>query len=200
MRMRSVVPALAAVAMAGMMAWAAEAPRTEASIGQKAPDFSLTDAAGKKVSLKDYSGKTVVLEWINKDCPIDKRVLTAKYITSVEKKYHDKGVVFLAIDSTSTHTAADLTATAKEFGIDYPILNDFSGKVGHLYGAKTTPHMFVINKEGTLVYAGGIDDDPNGSKANRVNFVDKALGEVTSDKAVSVTESKAYGCSVKYAD
>jgi peroxiredoxin len=200
MRKRFVVPAMVALAMAGMMAWAADAPKTEASVGQKAPDFALTDAAGKTIGLKDFAGKIVVLEWINKDCPIDGRVLGSKFITSVEKKYHDQGVVFLAIDSTHNHAAADLTSTAKQFGIDYPILNDFSGKVGHLYGAKTTPHMFIINKEGTLVYAGGIDDDPNGSKASRVNYVDKALGELTSGKTVSVSESKPYGCSVKYAD
>lgn len=198
MRMRLAAAAL--VAVISLAAFGADAPPT-AAVGKKAPDFSLTDAAGKTISLKDYAGKIVVLEWINKDCPIDSRVLESHLTTSVEKKYHDKGVVFLAIDSSHTHVPADLATTAKTFGITYPVLNDFDGKVGHEYGAKTTPHMFIINKDGTLVFAGGIDNDPNGDNpSGRVNYVDQALGELTAGKAVSVTESKPYGCSVKYAD
>ncbi|HVX85959.1 MAG TPA: redoxin domain-containing protein [Phycisphaerae bacterium] len=193
-----ILPMLLALAAT---AFAADAPKQEASVGQKAPDFSLTDAAGKTISLHDYAGKIVVLEWINHDCPIDTRVLDSKLTTSVEKKYHDKDVVFLAIDSTHTHTTADLTKTADLFGITYPILNDFSGKVGHEYGAKTTPNMYIISKDGTLVYEGGIDNDPNGANpTGRVNYVDKALAELTAGKPISVTESKPYGCSVKYAD
>jgi len=170
-----------------------------AKIGEAAPAFSLKDANGKEVSLADYKGKVVVLEWINVDCPIDQRVVSSKLISTVYDKFKDK-VAWLAIDSTSTHTKADYDKTITSWNISYPLLNDAKGTVGHLYNAKTTPHMYIIDKDGTLVYAGGIDDDANGTKATRVNYVDKALTELFAGKPIEIKESAPYGCSVKYAN
>jgi peroxiredoxin len=185
-----------------LAAFAADTPPAKpatASVGSAAPAFTLADSNGKNVSLSDFKGKIVVLEWINHDCPIDTRVIQSKLISTVYGKFKDKAV-WLAIDSTAAHTKTDYDKTIADFKISYPLLNDAKGTVGHLYGAETTPHMFIINTDGKLVYKGGIDDDPNGTNATRVNYVDKALTELTAGKTVSVAESKSYGCSVKYAE
>jgi peroxiredoxin len=168
-----------------------------ATLGAEAPAFTLNDSRDKAVNLSDFKGKIVVLEWINRDCPIDTRVIDGKRISAVHDKFKDK-VVWLAIDSSAAHTRADYEKTIEQFKLTYPVLNDAKGTVGHLYGAETTPHMFIINTDGKLVYKGGIDDDPQGTKVAPVNYVDKALTELTAGKPVSVAESKPYGCTVKY--
>jgi peroxiredoxin len=198
MRQKLLMGAL--IAVCSVAAFAADTPPVKpavATVGAEAPAFTLADSNGKNVSLSDYKGKIVVLEWINHDCPIDTRVIQSKFISAVYGKFKDK-VVWLAIDSTAAHKKADYDKTIADFKIGYPLLNDAKGTVGHLYGAETTPHMFIINTDGKLVYKGGIDDDPTGSNANRVNYVDKALTELTSGKPVSIAESKSYGCGVKY--
>jgi len=170
-----------------------------AAIGAQAPNFTLEDQTGKKVSLSDFAGKIVVLEWINPDCPFVQRHANAKTMYTLAEKYGAKNVVWLGINSTNyanRDTNAKWIATNH---LPYSVLDDHDGEVGHAYGAKTTPHMFVIDPSGKLVYEGGIDDDPGASKgAGALNFVDRALDELTSGKAVSTPQSRPYGCSVKY--
>ena len=170
-----------------------------ATIGAPAPQFSLQDQSGKTHALADYNGKIVVLEWFNEECPVVVRHYKADTMNSLASKYAGKDVVWLAINSTAGKTNDSNKAAAAEWKMDRPILNDATGQVGKMYGAKTTPHMYVINKDGTLAYMGGIDNDDRGNKADKVNYVDKALGELLAGNSVSEPQSKPYGCSVKYA-
>ncbi len=166
--------------------------------GHKAPDFSLQDQNGNTVKLSDYAGKVVVLEWTNPECPIVQRHYSAKTMVSLESKYKDKGVVWLAINSTGDATKADDVKWKNQQSIEYPILDDSSGDVGHAYGAKNTPHMFIIDKDGNIAYQGAIDDDRNGDKKKITNYVEKALDEVLSGSTVSTPETTPYGCGVHY--
>lgn len=187
-------------------AQASSAPKGSAKLGEPAPDFTLTDLDGKKVQLSQLKGKTVVLEWFNPDCPFVKANHTQGSLKGMAKRYTEKGIVWLAINSGAPgkqgHGAEVNKAGREKYGIDYPILLDESGDVGRAYGAKTTPHMYVINPEGVLVYNGAIDNTP-GSEAekgdNVVNYVDAALADLAAGKAVSTKETSPYGCSVKYA-
>jgi peroxiredoxin len=173
--------------------------RAEARIGEQAPDFSLTDQNGKTVSLADFKGKTVVLEWFNNECPYVQRHYRSHTMANLADKYSPKDVVWLAINSTSGKTGDDNKAIASEWNIKYSVLSDSDGKVGKAYGAKTTPHMFIIDKDGKLVYSGGIDNDPQGDKTGKVNYVEKALDELLAGQPVSEPKTKSYGCSIKYA-
>ena len=168
---------------------------------------SLTDYEGKAVHLADLRGKTVVLEWFNPDCPFVKKAHTKGSLNGLAKRWTDKGVVWLGIDSAAPgkqgHDAVDVAAGKKAFEIDHPILADESGKVGHLYGATNTPHLFVVDPKGVLVYRGAIDNSPDGegespTGGKLVNYVDAALSAVTAGKPVETSTTKAYGCSVKY--
>lgn len=158
-------------------------------IGKPAPDFELTSTDGKKYKLSDYKDKVVVLEWFNQDCPFTRRY-TPK-MKELATKYAKKEVVWLAIDSTHYQTAAKDAEYRRKNGVPYPILMDTDGKVGRLYAAKTTPHMFVINR-GTVAYNGAIDDQ--GSR----NYVAEALMAVLAGKEVLLTKTQPFGCSVKY--
>ncbi len=175
----------------------------EAEVGKPAPDFSLKDTDGNAQTLKQYAGKVVVLEWFNPDCPFVKyHHGAAQTMDKVYAKYSDK-IVWLAINSSAEGKQGfglERNQTArKEYGIDYPVLLDSDGKVGKAYGAKSTPHMFVINAEGKVVYKGAIDDDPTIKGLAQVNYVDQALRELLAGGALTVKETKQYGCSVKYA-
>ena len=173
----------------------------KATIGKAAPEFSLQDQNGKTVKLSDYKGKIVVLEWFNQGCPYVVRHYKAKTMTSTADKYKGQDVVWLAINTTAGKTAEDNKTSAEAWSISYPILSDTSSSVAQQYGAKTTPHMFVIDKEGKLVYNGAIDDDSSadGTKGDKAtNYVAKALDEVLAGKPVSTPETKPYGCGVKY--
>ncbi len=167
-----------------------------AAIGQPAPAFSLPDQAGTTVNLADFSGKIVVLEWFNEECPIVVGHYKAGTMNTLYSKYAPKDVVWLAVNSTKGNTNDSNKAAATDWKVDRPILNDSSGTVGHLYGAKTTPHMYIVDGNGILVYMGAID---NQSKDNSVNYVDKALTELLAGNSVSEPQTKPYGCSVKYA-
>ena len=174
----------------------AEAEKAEP---QKAPAFTLEDVDGKKVSLSDFADKIVVLEWMNPGCPIWARHHKAGTFRTLAEKYKDKGVVWLAINSTNSADKEKNKNFAETEKVPYPILDDHEGTVGKAYGAKTSPHMFVIDKHGRLAYQGAIDDDPAGEKENPLNYVDQALTELLAGKAVSVPKTEPYGCSVKYA-
>lgn len=200
MRANLVAIALLAALVIGWSA-AREACTAEAEKDgpRKAPAFTLEDVEGKKVNLSDFADKIVVLEWANPGCPIWLRVHKAGTFKALAEKYKDKGVVWLAINSTRTSNREKNRKFAETEKVPYPILDDHAGTVGRAYGAKTTPHMFVIDKHSRLAYEGAIDDDPAGRKEKPLNYVDQALTELLAGKAVSVPKTKPYGCSVKYA-
>lgn len=190
---------VAAVIVAGIAVLATQtsvlASKTpaQAAIGKPAPDFALKDSFGKEHRLSEHKGQIVVLEWTNLQCPyVVNHHTKLKTTQQAYAKYAEKGVVWLAIDSTDHRKPDENRIWGAKNQIAYPILRDPTGEVGRAYGAKTTPHMFVINKDGTLVYAGAIDD--RGSQ----NYVAAALDAILSGKPVAKTETKPYGCSVKY--
>ena len=173
-----------------------------ADAGKKAREFKLLTFDGKTISLSEYRGKIVVLEWLNFECPfVQYHYDKANTMIDLAKKYRDKNVVWLAINSTSHTTQEANIEFAKKHKLPYLILDDRSGDVGHAYGAKTTPHMYIIDRRGNLVYEGAIDNSPNGrtpSGQELTNYVDKALEELLAGKAVSTPNTRPYGCTVKY--
>ncbi len=166
----------------------------------KAPAFALKDQNGKEVKLSDFSGKTVVLEWLNPDCPFVKRHHKAGTMESLAAKFAPKNVVWLGINTTYFMGANDNKEFIEEYKLSYPVLTDWSGEIGKAYGAKTTPFMVVINPSGEIAYEGAIDDDPRGEKEQiaRINYVEKALEQLLSKQPIEVASTKSYGCSVKY--
>ena len=169
-----------------------------AGVGESAPDFTLPDQNGNQVQLSSIDGVRV-LEWLNPDCPFVKRHYKAGTMKTLAAAYDDRGVTWITVNSTHYMDLAANQQFAQANKLSQHILVDSSGKVGHLYGAVTTPHMFIIDGDGKIVYAGAIDDDPRGSKSDVTNYVSNALDEVLAGKPVSVAETKPYGCSVKYA-
>lgn len=186
----------------------AAAPATVAKIGSPAPDFTLVDSNGKSHSLSSFKGKTVVLEWFNKGCPYVQKHYKSSNMQALQKKYTDQGVVWLTIISSAEgkqgfETAADAGKTRGEWKIaSTATLLDPKGEVGDkLYKAKTTPHMYVIDAKGTLVYNGAIDSISSSDPADipkSENYVASALDLVAAGKAVKTATTKPYGCSVKY--
>jgi len=170
--------------------------------GKKAPDFALKSFDGKSVSLSDYRGKIVVLEWFNFECPfVQYHYNKATTMIDLANRYKDKSVVWLAINSTSHITPEANIEFAKKHKLPYPILDDRPGQVGHAYGAETTPHIFIIDRRGNIVYEGAIDNSPQGKTQageKLINYVDQALAEVLAGKPVSIPKTKPYGCTVKY--
>lgn len=179
----------------------------EAVVGKAAPAFTIQDAQNKPHSLEDFKGKWVVLEWYNKDCPYVKKHYESGNMQSLQKKYTEKGAVWLTVNSGAKGKqgyldAAGTLADAKEQkSVATAQLIDDKGVAGKAYGAKTTPHMFVINPEGNVVYAGAIDDNDSADSkviAKSVNYVSQALDQGMAGKKVAKTSAKPYGCSVKY--
>jgi peroxiredoxin len=189
-----------------LAALAAAPLRAEVAPGQPAPDFTLQDQTGTPRKLSDSKGKYVVLEWYNNGCPFVRRHYDAKNMQALQKKYTEKGVVWYTISSSAPGKQGALTPktaakTWKKEGMSSTLLLDAQRDVAHLYGAKTTPHMFVIDPKGTLIYMGAIDDrpstDPSDLKGAR-NYVSAALDAAMSGKPVPDPVTKSYGCSVKY--
>jgi hypothetical protein len=178
-------------------------------VGKPAPNFTLPDVNGKRVSLSAFRGKTVVIEWNNPDCPFVKKHYGSGNMQKAQAAAVKDGVVWLTINSSAPGKQGHMNgAQAKAFlassgARSSAYLLDPNGVAGKIYAAKTTPHMFVVNKAGTLVYAGGIDDkatpNPADIKGAR-NHVLAALSEIKGGKAVSVATSRPYGCAVKYKD
>jgi peroxiredoxin len=180
---------------------------TKARIGEKAPDFLLTDTEGNEHRLSDYlkQNKAVILEWFNPDCPFVKK--HHKMTRSMAETYAmaaENDMVWLAINSGAPGkqgAGVERNKKAiKDYDIVYPMLLDESGEVGRIYGAKTTPHMFLIDKEGILVYAGAIDNAPNTKKLGDINYVRNAVAACVAGEKIETATSKPYGCSVKYAN
>lgn len=189
-----------AVAIAISAAWAAR-------VGDRAPDFTATDSNGKVHKLSEYQGKFVVLEWTNRGCPYTQKQYDSGNMQRLQREWTSRGVIWLTVISSAPGkqgyaTAADENAYVKQVNAaPSAVLLDPAGALGHLYDAKTTPHMFVINPQGILIYNGAIDDKPttdvadvNGAK----NYLSLALDEATSGKPVSNPTTRPYGCSVKY--
>ncbi len=177
-------------------------------VGSAAPEFSAPDSKGKTHSLADYKGKYVVLEWFNPECPFVKKHYGGGNMQKLQQDYTGKGVVWLTIDSNAPGAEGHLTpekATQTWSSLKMnstALLLDGDGKVGQLYGAKNTPHMFVINPEGKIIYSGAIDSKATPKPEDiptSTNYVKVALDEAMSGKPVSTATTKPYGCSVKYA-
>lgn len=181
------------------------APQT-AVLGQPAPDFTLTDLAGKTHQLSAYKGKVVVLEWFNPGCPFVGYAHTDGPLSDMARKQTKQGVVWLSINSGGPgrqgHGAAANEAGAEKFGMTNPILLDESGAVGRAYEAKKTPHVFVIDADGVLRYGGGLDNAPMGEvdgDAPQRAHVLEALTDVAAGTEVRLPTSPPWGCTVKYA-
>ena len=199
--MKNTFALVAAMVLATASAFAAE-------VGKPAPDFTGTDINGKTVKLDDYKGKIVVIESYNSDCPFCKNHYSTGAMQELQKNLNAKGVVWLIVDSVSKNnfsyrspeqaraemTAEKITATAW--------IDDHAGTIGHLYGMKTTPHMFVIAADGTLAYDGAIDNRPApfGDPRTAKNYVSTAVDELLASKPVEISQTKPYGCSVHYAN
>ncbi len=175
--------------------------------GQPAPDFTVTDSQGQTRHLSDYKGKLVVLEWFNNGCPFVRKHYDSNNMQSLQERYTAKDVIWLTVLSSAKGKqgyadAAEANKQAKEnHSHATAMLLDSEGKIAELYGAKTTPHMFVINKEGQLIYQGAIDDKPSTEQADvkgARNYVAEALDGAMAGKTLAVSETKSYGCSVKY--
>jgi len=183
--------------------FAADSP----AVGTNAPDFSLTDSKGKAQSVSQYKGKYVVLEWFNPECPFVKKHYGSGNMQKLQEEFTGKGVVWLSIDSSAPGLEGYLTAEQANAKMaewktkQSALVLDPDGKAGRTYGAKNTPHMFVINPEGKIVYEGAIDSKatPNPSDISvATNYVKVALEESMGGKSVSNANTKPYGCSVKY--
>jgi len=176
-------------------------------LGQAAPAFSAVDAQGKTRSLSEFKGKTVVLEWTNSGCPYVRKHYDSGNMQGLQKNATQDGTVWLTVISSAPGTqgyvaGADAKAwKGKEKAAHTDLLLDPKGTVGRAYEAKTTPHMYVIDKTGTLVYMGGIDDKPSSNPASlqgAKNYVSAALADVKAGRPVAQAATRPYGCSVKY--
>lgn len=176
-------------------------------VGQAAPDFTGTDSNGKEHKLSDFKGKVVVLEWTNPGCPFVVKHYDSKNMQKLQEDAVAKDVVWLSINSSAEgkeghQSASDANKYVADKGVKATArILDPTGEIGKLYDAKTTPHMFVINKQGTLVYDGAIDSDDSFKPetiASATNYVSEALAAVEAGEAVKTSKTKPYGCSVKY--
>jgi hypothetical protein len=203
MRKRFAPPTVIGFALIALsLGWAAR-------VGEQAPDFTATDTNGQVHKLSEYQGKFVVLEWTNRGCPYTQKHYNSGNMQRLQREWTGRGVIWLTVISSAPGKQGYVTASEENAYLKQAnaaptaVLLDPAGTLGRLYDAKTTPHIFVINPKGSLIYNGAIDDRPttdvsdvNGAK----NYVSLALAEATSGKPVGTPTSRPYGCSVKYAD
>lgn len=192
---------------AGFLVACLPSANAEVVVGQAAPDFTATDTNGVEHTLSSFKGKNVVLEWSNHDCPFVIKHYEPGNMQKIQKQATDDGAVWITIVSSAEGkqgavTAEEANAIMKEKGaMATAKILDPSGEIGKLYGAKTTPHMFVINKEGNVAYAGAIDSDSSFKQSSiegATNYVTEALTALNASEEVKVASTKPYGCSVKY--
>jgi peroxiredoxin len=187
-----------------------------AGLGQPAPDFSLSDSEGNAVKLSALRGKTVVLEWFNPDCPFIKYAHTKGPLRDLAKRVSTDNLVWFSINSAAAgkqgNGASRNQSARSEYGMSNRVLLDESGKVGHAYGALKTPHLFIIDPKGVLVYRGGLDNAPIGvvdedrprpsgvAAGTLVPYFENALADLAAHKPLRQADTPAYGCSVKYGE
>ena len=198
---------LIASTLASALIFGTGAALAVASVGQPAPAFTATDTSGKTVSLADFKGKHVVLEWVNPGCPYVVKHYGSANMQGTQKEATAKGVVWLAVNSTAAdHGDYKAPAAMAQWMQGHKAaatatLMDADGKLGKAYGARTTPHLYIVDPKGLLVYAGGIDNKPSSNPADvasATNHVKVALNEALAGKAISQAATRPYGCSVKY--
>ena len=208
MRNLTTLLTIVGLAVAGSLSLADTKPEASSPvIGKTAPEFALKDLSGNEVKLASFKGKVVVLEWFNPGCPFVQRSHSVGSLVDTAKRHTKDGVTWLAINSGAPgKQGADAAMNAeavKKWSLAHPVLRDEAGTVGKSYGATNTPNMFVIDKTGTVVYAGAIDNSPDGEGKSPqggklVNYVDAALGDLAAGRAVQTAVTRPYGCSVKY--
>ena len=202
------LPRRSLISAAGL-AWLSSALPAFAApaVGQAAPDFTLKDTAGRAVRLAEFKGKHVVLEWVNPGCPYVRKHYNSANMQGTQKDAAAKGVVWLSVNSTAPeHSDYQAPAAMAQWMQQHKAaasatLMDGDGKLGRAYGARTTPHLYIVDGSGTLVYAGGIDNKPSANPADvatATNHVKVALAEMQAGKPVSQATTRPYGCSVKY--
>ena len=197
----------AALLTAGTLGIAGVEAQSGPRVGAPAPAFTAADSNGRNVALADLKGKTVVLEWTNDECPFVKKHYGGQAMQALQKKWTEKGVVWLTVASSMPGEQGHVDAakanrlTVERGAAPSAVLLDPKGDIGRAYGAQVTPHMYVIKPDGVLAYMGGIDDKPSTRlddlKTAR-NFVDAALTELAEGKPVSTTTARPYGCTIKY--
>ncbi len=197
------ITTLLTIAAASTALFAADSP----AVGTNAPDFSLTDSKGKTQSVSQYKGKYVVLEWFNPECPFVKKHYGSGNMQKLQEEFTGKGIVWLTVDSSAPGKEGNLSAEQANAKMtewktkQTALLLDPDGKAGQTYGAKNTPHMFIINPEGKVIYEGAIDSKASANPADitgATNYVKVALEESLGGKPVTTANTKPYGCSVKY--
>ena len=211
MKRNGIIPGALLMLSAGfLLLWAhVGASAAEAAPGKPAPEFTFMDIEGTTGKLADFNGKYVVIEWFNHGCPFTEKHYKSDKMQDLQRKYTEDGVVWISINSTNdghkNYTDAAMSrkeAEANGTSTTYIVL-DTSGEIGKLYGAKTTPHIFIINPEGKIIYEGAADSINSTDVADiakATNYIDLALSEALAGKPVSTPETKPYGCGVKYKD
>ena len=203
---RGVLTVVLTLAGTALLAGAASTAQAAASVGQPAPAFTASDTTGKSRSLAEFKGKTVVLEWVNPGCPFVRKHYRAN-MQALQKEFTAKGVVWLAVNSTEKAASDSLAPDAlagwmkEKSATPTATLMDEEGTIGQAYGARTTPHMYIVDAKGVLVYAGGIDSIPSARPDDiktATNYVRQGLSEVLAGQPVSAPSTRPYGCSVKY--
>lgn len=201
--MKNIAKSLLLVAALGA-ALATNVARAVVEVGKPAPDFSLTDTNGKTHSLSDYKGRIVVLEWVNAGCPIVRAHYAARNMQSTQKMAAEHGAVWLQINTSAPGRQGNMSseeaeAWQKKMGVKATAyLYDSKGKVGRLYNAQATPHMYIVNKDGTLAYQGAIDSGNSRDIPTATNYVKAALASIKAGEPIAKPSTKAYGCNIKY--
>ncbi len=204
--MRKLLKQVTVVALMAGMSYAIPA-QAQVQVGEEAPDFTLTDVLGNEHSLSDFHGQFVVLEWVNHGCPFVRKFYNAGEMQRLQEKYTEQGVVWLAICSSRSgeqgyYSPEDAARISEEKGAKHTAyLYDEPGDVGRLYGARVTPHMYVINPDGILIYQGAIDSIRSANPADierAENYVVSALTQAMAGEEVATPVTTPYGCTVKY--
>ena len=201
------LPRRTLLSAAALLALGAHLPARAARVGQPAPDFSLPDTGGKAVRLADFRGRFVVLEWTNPGCPFVRKHYESGNMGATQKLARDQGVAWLAINSTETASGDYLEPPRladwlkQHQGVSTAVLMDPEGTTGRAYDAKTTPHLYIVDPQGMLVYAGGIDSIASARVSDiekATNHVKAALADIAAKRPIAQAVTKPYGCTIKY--